>query len=64
MERKKASSSAVVFSVRRGEPVYGSEEAVYRSEEAVYREKAYRCGGKAALFVLAAGGENVSSGRC
>ena len=57
MERKKASSSAVVFSVRRGEPVYGSEEAVYR-------EKAYRCGGKAALFVLAAGGENVSSGRC
>jgi len=57
MERKKASSSAVVFSVRRGEPVYGSEEAVYR-------EKAYRCGGKAALFVLAADGENVSSGRC
>ena len=51
-------------SVRREEAVYRSEEAVYRSEEAVYREKPYRSGGKAALFVLAAAGENVSSGRC
>ena len=40
------------------------EGPVYRSEEAVYREKPYRSGGKADLFVLAAGGENVSSGRC
>ena len=40
------------------------EGPVYRSEEAVYREKPYRSGGKADLFVLAAGVENVSSGRC
>ena len=37
---------------------------LWKSEEPVYRGKAYRCGGKAALFVLAAAGENVSSGRC